>query len=66
MNQSISTSAPPTSDMASEKTAAAAAAVVSQATPVSHREMEAISESDSDSEGEDAAPVSCLWCCYNY
>ena len=63
MNQSIYTSAPPTSDMASEKTAAAAAAtvVVSQATPVSRREMEAISESDSDSEGEDAAPVSCPW-----
>ena len=60
MNQSIYTSAPPTSDMASEKTAAAT--VVSQATPVSRREMEAISESDSDSEGEDAAPVSCLWC----
>lgn len=63
MNQS--TSAPPTSDMASEKTAAVGA-VVSQATPVSRREMEAISESGSDSEGEDAAPVSCLWCCYNY
>lgn len=53
MNQA--TSAPPTSSMASEKTAA-----VSQATPVNSREMKAISESDSDSEGEDAAPVSCL------
>ncbi len=54
MNQA--TSAPPASAKALEKTAA----VVSQATPVSGREMEGISESDSDSGGEDTAPVSYL------
>ena len=51
MNQA--TAAPATSAMASEKTA-----IVSQATPVSGREVEGISESDSDSGSEDTAPVS--------
>lgn len=51
MNQA--TAAPASSTMASEK-----AAVVSQATPVSGREVDGISESDSDSDGEDTAPVS--------
>ena len=48
---SQATAGPTTSAMATEKTAAA----VSQATPVSGR---GISESESDSDGDDTAPVS--------
>lgn len=56
MDQAVAAgpSATSASDMATEM----AAAALSQATPVSGREVEGISESETDSEGEDTAPVS--------
>ena len=51
--------------VASEKTVAGGASSESvplgQATPVSGREMEDISESESDLDGEETAPVSCFY-----